>query len=543
LLLRRWEQSKAGLGQVVLLSGEAGIGISSLVETLRVQVRQEGLPRIAYRCSPYHTNSALYPVIEQVRRVCQIQPDDPPATKLDKLEQTLHAYPFPLADVVPLLAARYAALTLSPQQVKQQTQDTLIAWLLAEAERQPVLAVWEDLHWADPSTLELLGLLIEQAPTAAMLYLLTFRPEFTPSWPARSYMTPIALNRLERPQVEALITHVAGGKTLPAEVVQHIVSKTDGVPLYVEELTKMFLESSLLHAEAESYTPRGPLAAVPIPATLQDSLMARLDQLNRAKDIAQLGAVLGREFTYDMVQALAVVDESTVQDGLAQLVTAELLYQRRRPPRARYFFKHALIQDTAYASLLRSTRQQLHQQVAQLFEARFPETVETQPELLAHHYTEASLHEQAVDYWHKAGQKALERSAYSEAIQHLRKGLAPLSDLPETPPRLQQEFALQSALGPALTAIKGFSDPEVEYAYTRAQVVGRQIGDQRQLFSEGMSRIIEITGATVTSPKYSMMESRVKMTTGLILSGWENLYHRTSPRLMAQPRPARLPKR
>src|SRR5215475_8285312 len=271
LLRRRWEQSKAGLGQVVLIRGEAGIGKSSLVETMRAQVRREGSTRVAVRCSPYHTDSALYPVIEHVQRVCHVQRDDTPSAKLDKLERTLQMYRLPLEDVVPLFAAllsvplseeRYTALRLTPQQQKQQTHDALVAWTLEEAERQPMLVVWEDLHWADPSTLEYLGLLLDQSPTAAMLNLLTFRPDFVPPWPPRSHMTPLTLTRLERPQVEALITHLAGGKALPAEVVEYIVARTDGVPLFVEELTKMLLESDVLHQEGERYTLTGPLSAV-----------------------------------------------------------------------------------------------------------------------------------------------------------------------------------------------------------------------------------------------------------------------------------------
>jgi class 3 adenylate cyclase len=305
LLRRRWEQSKAGLGQVVFVSGEAGIGKSALVEALRAQVRAEGLPRIAYRCSPYHTTSALYPVITQIEHLLQFAPDDPPATKLAKLEAGLRPYDLPLAEVVPLLAGllsvplpeeRYAPLTLTPPQQKQQTLDALVAWLAAEAERQPVLVAWEDLHWADPTTLELLGLVLDQAPTVPMLHVLTSRPEFSPPWPPRSHITPLVLNRLERPQVEALIALRADAKTLPAEVVQHIVAKTDGVPLYVEELTKMLLASPLLREEADQYILTGPLRTLAIPDTLQDALMARLDQLNRAKEVAQLGAVLGREF-------------------------------------------------------------------------------------------------------------------------------------------------------------------------------------------------------------------------------------------------------
>ena len=313
-----------------------------------------------------------------------------------------------------------------------------------------MLVAWEDLYWADPTTLEALGLVIEQAPTVPMLHVLTYRPEFSPPWPPRSHITPLVLNRLERPQVEALITLRAGGKTLPAEVVQYIVAKTDGVPLYVEELTKMLLASPLLREEAGQYVLTGPLRTVAIPDTLQDALMARLDQLNRAKEVAQLGAVLGREFAYELLQAIAPQDEDTLQAGLAQLVAAELLYQRGRPPRARYLFKHALIQDAAYASLLKSTRQQVHQQMAQVLEARFPALVETQPELVAQHYTAAGCTEQAVVYWQRAGQHASDRSAHLEAISHLTTGIELLTTLPETPERTQHALTLHIALGAAL---------------------------------------------------------------------------------------------
>ena len=490
LLRRRWAQAKERLGQVVLLSGVAGIGKSALTEVLRAQVRDEGLPRIAFRCSAYHQHSALYPVIAHVERVLDVQREDAPAAKLAKLEQGLRPYRLPLDEVVPLFAAllsvpldgRYPAPTLSPQQQKQQTLDALVAWMLEEAERQPVLVAWEDLHWADPSTLEMLGLVLEQTPTVPMLHVLTFRPEFTPPWPMRSHLTPITLNRLERAQVEALVAHLVGGKPLPAEVVQHIVAKTDGVPLYAEELTKMLLQSALLREDADQYVLTGPLGSVAIPDTLQDALMARLDQLHTAKEVAQLGAVLGREFAYEMLQALATQDEATVQAGLAQLVGAELLYQRGRPPRATYRFKHALIQDAAYASLLKSTRQRVHQQIVQLCEARFPEVVATQPEVVARHCTAAGQNEAAIRYWQRAGQRALQGSAHAEAIAHLRQGLAVLTPLPETPARLQQELDLQVALGPALFSTQGNAAPEVEHAYARARELCAQLGDTPQLF-------------------------------------------------------------
>ena len=491
LVLRRWEQSREGLGQVVLLKGEAGIGKSSLVEGLRDYVRQAGFTRIAFRCSPYHTNSAFYPIIDHVQRALGWQPEDTAETHLEKLERGLEGTRLPLEEAVPLMASllsvpwpegRYPALTLSPVQQKQHIQDTLVAWLLEEAERDPMLAVWEDLHWADTSTLETLQLFVEQGPTTTLLSVLTFRPEFEPPWPMRSHVTPITLNRLERPQVEGLVTRLADGKTLPAEVVEHIVGKTDGVPLYVEELTLMLLKSELLEEEDDQYVLTGPLLTVAIPDTLQDSLMARLDQMNTAKEIAQLGSVLGREFTYEMLQAISSQDDETLQFGLAQLVTAELLYQRGRPPRAKYIFKHALIQDAAYASLLRSTRQRVHEQIAQLLEARFPEVVETQPELVAHHYTEASQHKIAITYWQQAGSQALRRFANPEAVSHLSAGLELIPTLPETSERVQKELDLQMSLGSVLMATRGSGAPEVEQAYARAQHLCQQVGQTPQLF-------------------------------------------------------------
>src|SRR5215510_7140170 len=409
---------------------------------------------------------------------------------MDKLEAGLRHYSLPLAEVVPLLAGllsiplpaeRYTPLTLTPQHQTQQTLDALLAWMVAEAERQPVLVAWEDLHWADPTTLEVLGLVIEQVPTVPMLHVLTYRPTFSPSWPQRSHITPLLLNRLERLQVEALMSQRVGGETLPAEVVQYIVAKTDGVPLYVEELTKMLLASPLLQEEADQYVLTGTLRTVAIPDTLQDALMARLDQLNRAKEVAQFGAVLGREFAYELLQAIAPQDEDTLQEGLAQLVKAELLYQRGRPPRARYIFKHALIQDAAYASLLKSTRQQVHQQIAQVFEARFPALVETQPELLAQHYTAAGCHEQAVHYWQRAGQHASDRSAHLEAISHFTTGIELLTSLPETPEHTQQALTLYIALGAALQMAKGLAAPEVEHAYIQARELCEQVGETPQV--------------------------------------------------------------
>jgi class 3 adenylate cyclase len=355
LLLERWVQSQDGRGQVVLLRGEAGIGKSRLVEALSERVRHEGATRIAFRCSPYYQNSALYPVIDHLQRFLQWQRDDTPEAKLDTLECVLRTSRLPLGEVVPLFATllsvplpeHYPVLHLTPQRQRQKTQEALVAWLLEAAEQQPILTVWEDLHWADPSTLEVLGLLLDQALTARMLTLLTCRPELRPPWGPQAPVTQVILNRLGHTQIETMLTHLTGGKALPATVVQQVVAKTDGIPLFIAELVKMILESGLVQEEADRYVLTGLLPPLAIPSTLHDSLMARLDRLSAARDLAQLGAVLGREFAYDVLQAVSPLAEPMLQQGLAQLVDAELVYQRGLPPRSRYVFKHALIQDAA----------------------------------------------------------------------------------------------------------------------------------------------------------------------------------------------------
>jgi class 3 adenylate cyclase/predicted ATPase len=490
LLQRRWAQAKEGAGQVVLLSGEAGIGKSRLAQALKEQVLADGATRIEFRCSPYHQNSAFYPIIEHLQRLLQFQREERPQAKLAKLQQALVAYRFPQADTLPLLATLLSLpppegippLTLSPQKQKQKTQEALVAWLMEEAEKAAVYCAWEDLHWADPTTLEFIRLLIEQAPTTRMLVLATFRPEFQPPWSGRSHITQLTLSRLQRPQVEAMVAQVTGGKALPAEVLQQIIGKTDGVPLFVEELTKMVLESKLLRQTDDHYELTGVLPPLAIPSTLQDSLMARLDRLSTVREIVQLGATLGREFSYELLHVVSPLDEETLQQGLRQFVEAELIYQHGLPPQATYLFKHALIQDTAYQSLLKSTRQQYHRQIAQMLEERFPDTTETQPELLARHYTEAGLVGQAVPYWQRAGQRTLERSANVEAIGHLTKGLELLQPLPHTPERAQQELTFQITLGAALVVTRGYAAPEVAKAYTRARALCQQLGETPQLF-------------------------------------------------------------
>src|SRR5712691_11291802 len=408
LLRDRWAQVQAGQGHIVVLSGEAGIGKSRLVQVVKDEMIGATALRIEYRCSSYHQHSALYPVIAHLERVLAFRRDHTPEDRLRKLEEAVRPYPLPLAEVIPLFAALLSvplpasspSLTLTPQRQRQKTLEALLTWLLALTEQQPLLFIVEDLHWVDPSTLEFLTLLVEQGPTARLLTLLTCRPEFQMPWGLRTHLTPIALQRLPQPQVEAMIARVTGGKALPPAVLQHVVTKTDGVPLFVEELTKTVLESGLLRETEGAYKLAGPLPPLAIPATLQDSLMARLGRLEQVKAVGQLGAVLGRTFSYELLQAVTSLDEAPLQQALARLVDAELFYQRGVPPQATYLFKHALIQEAAYQSLLKSTRQQFHQQIAQVLETQFPETAETQPELLAHHYTEAGLTQQAVAYWY-----------------------------------------------------------------------------------------------------------------------------------------------
>jgi predicted ATPase len=464
-----------------------------LGQALKEQALTEGAIRIEFRCSAYHQNSAFYPIIEHLQRLLQFHREETPETKLSKLQQALAAYRFPQADTLPLVAALLSLphpadappLTLSPQKQKEKTQEALVTWLVEEAGKAAVYCVWEDLHWADPSTLEVLTLFLEQIPTTRVFTVVTFRPDFTPPWSLRSYLTPLTLRRLERPHVETMVENVTGGKALPSEVLQQIVTKTDGVPLFVEELTKMVVESGLVREEEGRYvgthgdTPIPPLA---IPSTVQDSLMARLDRLAPVKEIAQVGATIGREFSYDLLHAVSPIDEETLQSGLRQLVKAELLYQRGLSPQATYIFKHALIQDTAYQALLKSTRQQYHTKIAQVLAERFPETVETQPELLAHHYTEAGLIAQAIPYWQRAGQRAIQRSANLEAISHLTQGLGLLKTLPDNPERVQQELTLQIILGAPLIATKGWSVPEVKRTFSRARELCQQIGETPQLF-------------------------------------------------------------
>jgi predicted ATPase len=458
---------------------------------LKEHVAKEPHTRWECRSLSYFENTALFPLMDLFQRLLRFQAAETPDDKLGKLEQMLSQYRIPLEETVPLFAPllslplpedRYPLLNLSPQRQRQKTLETIVAMLLELAEHQPVLFILEDLHWTDPTTLELLNLLIEQTPTASMLVLLTCRPHFQPAWHHRSYITEMTLNHLSHTQVEQLVYRITDGKTLPHGVLQQILEKTDGVPLFVEELTKAILESGQLKAVDGHYELAGSLSTLAIPATLQDSLMARLDRLMTGKVIAQLGATIGRQFSYALLQAVAHLNDRTLHEELHRLVEAEIVYQRGVPPQSTYIFKHALIQDAAYESLLKSTRQHYHQRITQVLESQFPETVEAQPELLAHHCMEAGLIEQAVGYWHKAGQRASERSAHVEAISHLRQGLELLQTLPETRERVQREVDMRIVLGASLRITQSYAAPEVRETYMRARQLCHHLEDPHQLF-------------------------------------------------------------
>ena len=484
LLRERWEQVKDGYGQVVLLSGEAGVGKSRLVQELYRALAGDPHIRLACQSSPYSQHTALYPVIDLLEREAGLHREDTPEAKVDRLEQTLRQWALPLPEMVPPLAAllslplpepRYPLQALAPQRQRQQILDTLLDLVLALAARQPVLFIVEDLHWSDPSTLEWLDLYVKQGPAAPVLMLMTCRADFHPPWGIHEYVTHLTVNRLPPNRVAQMVASMLGEKTLPATLLQQVVAKADGIPLFVEEVTKWVVEAGLTtdrFAQSEGYASAPPLA---IPTTLQASLMARLDRLGPAKRLAQLSATLGRQFSYELLQAVSTLDEASLQPDLERLVEAALLYQRGAGSQATYTFKHALIQEAAYQSLLKRTRQQYHRQIAQALMERFPDTARQQPELLAYHYTQAQLYEQAVGYWQRAGEHAAQRSAHVEAMAHLTQGLDLLTTLPDTPKRAQDELTLLTRLRLSLAATKGYATPELAQVNSRMRALCQQV--------------------------------------------------------------------
>jgi class 3 adenylate cyclase/predicted ATPase len=475
-LLERQRLAWNGEGQIVLISGEPGIGKSHLAAALAERIASEPHTRLRYQCSPYHTNSALRPFIAQLERAAGFKVDDTSEQRLDKLEALLAMGGSRVRAAAPLFASllsipfgeRYPPLALSPARQRRRTLGALLDQFEGLASQKPILLSFEDMQWADATSLELLDLTVERVRQLPVLALFTFRPEYEPPWVDLPNVATLTLGRLDRDDVERMVTRVTGGRVLPPEVMKQIVAKTDGNPLFVEELTKTVLEAGLLVEDVQGYRIARSPPPLAIPETLRDSLMARLDRLAPVREIAQIGAAIGREFSFSLMRALVGGDESTLRHALAQLEQAALVLRRGDPPEAIYSFKHALVRDAAYENLLKSRRQQLHGQIARTLEERFADTAASQPEIVAHHFTEAGLVEPAIDYWLKAGQHAARRSANAEALNHLARGLQLLPNIDDPVRRNKSELLLQTSLGHSLRAIEGWSTDSVKHAYTRA---------------------------------------------------------------------------
>jgi class 3 adenylate cyclase/tetratricopeptide (TPR) repeat protein len=466
-----------GDGQIMLISGEAGIGKSRLAAGLAERIAGESFALLRYQCSPYHINSALRPIIEQLERAARFKEGDTADQRLDKLEALLAKSTSRAQEAAPLFASllslpfgdRYPPLALSSTQQRRQTHAALLDQLEDLARRQPILIVFEDVHWADATSLELIDLTVERVRQLPVLALFTFRTEFEPPWAGLPNVSSLVLRRLDRTGVETMISRVTGGRALPPEVTKEIVTKTDGNPLFVTELTKAVLEAGILREDANGFRLDGPLPSLAIPATLQDSLMARLDRLISVKEISQIASVIGRDFSYSLLRAVVGREESALKHALAELAQAELVYSVGELPEATYSFKHALVRDAAYESLLKSRRQQLHGQIARVLEEGFVGNVASQPEVVANHFTEAGLVDRAIDYWLKAGNLALSRSANAEAVKHLRKGVELAQSQAPSPKRVRTELDLFLALGPAVAATEGDATPETLRVFSHAR--------------------------------------------------------------------------
>jgi class 3 adenylate cyclase/predicted ATPase len=486
LLLRRWSRAKSGEGQVVLLSGEAGIGKSRLTAALLERLATEPHTRLRYFCSPQHTDSAFYPIISQMERTAGHTHDDPAQAKLDKLDSLL-AQSLASREDVALLAemlslpndGRYPTLELTQHQRRQRTLEALTTQIEALARRGPVLMIFEDAHWVDPTSLEVLGRSIDRIRALGVLLIVTYRPEFEPPWVGQPHVTTLTVNRLGHREIAAMIDRVTGNKALLANIRQDIVERTDGIPLFIEEMTKAVIEAAG-QENAERAVASIPAPSLAVPASLHASLMARLDRLGSAKDVAQIGAVIGREFSHALLAAVARKEEGALQAALDGLTGAGLLFRQGVPPHATYLFKHALVQDAAYSTLLRERRRGLHTRIAEVLETQFPEIAANQPELLARHYTEAGAIERAAGFWGKAGQRSLERSALHEAAEQLARALSQIAILPGTPGSRRQEITFQVALRHVLAHLKGYTAPETREVVERT----RQLIEQAEARGE-----------------------------------------------------------
>ena len=486
LLLERWRQAEAGEGQGLLLVGEAGIGKSRTVQALMDALGDRPHSRLRYQCSPYHADSPLSPVVRQLRQAAGLEPEDGSERQLDKLEALLRQGAERTDRVVPLIAAlvgiepggRYPPLRLTPQQQRARTLAALVDQLLGLALSKPVLCLFEDIHWVDPTTLELVEQALDQIARARVAILLTTRPDNQPALGGHPHVTRLALNRLGRAPTEAMVAGLTGGRALPREVLDHIAARADGVPLYVEEMTKAVLEAGLLRDEGDRYALAGPLPALAVPATLHDSLMARLDRVPGVKEVAQVASCIGREFEHGLVAAVAGLPEAELGRALERLGAAELVFRRGAPPEANYTFKHALVRDAAYASLLTSRRRQLHARILEALEGRSPATA---PEVLAHHATEAGLADKAADLWRQAGEAALAKPAYAEAASHFASAIA-LAREAQGREAQERELALQVQRGQALIAAKGYGWVETVAAFERARELAEALGSTPLLF-------------------------------------------------------------
>ncbi len=532
LMIRRWEQAKSGEGRVVVISGEPGIGKSRLTAALSEHIEREPYTRLRYFCSPHHQDSALHPFIAQLERAAGFVRDDTADAKLGKLRALVAPGSQDDDDITLLsellsLPSSATELNLSPQRKREKLFEALLNQLEAEARRRPVLFLFEDAHWIDPTSRELLDLAVDRVRHLPVLLAITFRPEFQPPWAGRAHVTSLALNRLGERDGEALVLTLAGNAALTAEMVAEIVERTDGVPLFVEELTKAVLESAGQEDRVAAMLGTASQAALSVPATLHASLMARLDRLGpAAKEIAQIGAVLGREFAYELIEPVSQRPASELQAALDQLSEAGLLFCRGVAPYASYLFKHALVQDAAYSTLLRGRRQELHAGVTAALKAHFADLIERRPELLAHHLTAAGDTERAVDQWLKAGRHVAARLAYLEAIAHLDRGLGLVHSLPESPARDGREIELQLALGLCLLTSKGAV--EAKPHYTRAIELAEGSGEPRQRFEAlyGLWQSNLVSGGTAAASPLS--ERVLRMTASEEDSGLRLQAHHSS---------------
>ena len=477
LLLRRWSKACSGDGQVVLLSGEAGIGKSRITVALLERLEREPLTRLRYFCSPQYTASALHPIISQMEHAADMAHNDSPQARLDKLAALLarsltsREDKILFAEMLALPAdGRDSMLQMTSEQHRQKTLEAIITRTETLAGQNPVLIVFEDAHWSDPTSLEVLNLIVERIQKLHALLIVTFRPEFEAPWIGEPHVTSLSLHRLTELEIGALIDRIADRKSLPDKVRRKIIERTDGIPLFVEEMTKAVLEAED-EEQAQRIAAAAPSAVPVVPATLHASLLARLDRLGSAKEVAQIGATIGREFSHSLISAVAGTPEASLNSALDRLVRSGLLFKRGVPPYVSYLFKHALVQDTAYSTLLREVRRALHARIASVLETRFTDVAERQPELLARHYTEAGLIEKAADFWGKAGQQSLVRSALVEAVEQLSRAVDQISRLPGTAALRREGIKLQVALFNTLFHVKGWVAPETMAALQQAQAL------------------------------------------------------------------------